>query len=237
MIFVDTVYQRVLALANKEQRGYITPQEFNLFACQAQLEIIEQYFYDVNRFSRFHGNDTEYSDMLNLLNEKISEISTSADLTFSGDEVTLPGDLYKLGTVMYGDTEADMVNRNELAKLQKSFLTQPKIIENSISTPVYVKVGNVMKLYPLPSTSAYALSLTPSITYVSKPMCPYWGYVVVDEKAMYNPSASVDFVIHSSDESEMVNRILAMAGVTIQKPELVTAATQFEQLKQTSEKQ
>ena len=27
-ISVDTVYQRVLALANKEQRGYITPQEF-----------------------------------------------------------------------------------------------------------------------------------------------------------------------------------------------------------------
>ena len=29
-IKVDTVYQRVLAIANKEQRGYITPQEFNL---------------------------------------------------------------------------------------------------------------------------------------------------------------------------------------------------------------
>jgi len=31
-VSVDTVYQRVLAIANKEQRGYITPQEFNLFA-------------------------------------------------------------------------------------------------------------------------------------------------------------------------------------------------------------
>ena len=28
MISIDTVYQRVLAIANKEQRGYITPQEF-----------------------------------------------------------------------------------------------------------------------------------------------------------------------------------------------------------------
>ena len=31
-INVDTVYQTVLALANKEQRGYITPQEFNLIS-------------------------------------------------------------------------------------------------------------------------------------------------------------------------------------------------------------
>ena len=32
MVNIDTIYQRVLATANKEQRGYITPQEFNLFA-------------------------------------------------------------------------------------------------------------------------------------------------------------------------------------------------------------
>ena len=38
-VSVDTVYQRVLAIANKEQRGYITPQEFNLFANQAQMDI------------------------------------------------------------------------------------------------------------------------------------------------------------------------------------------------------
>ena len=43
-ISIDTVYQRVLAIANKEQRGYITPQQFNLFANQAQLRIFEQYF-------------------------------------------------------------------------------------------------------------------------------------------------------------------------------------------------
>ena len=45
---VDTVYQTVQALANKEQRGYLTPQEFNLFANQAQMDIFEQYIYDLN---------------------------------------------------------------------------------------------------------------------------------------------------------------------------------------------
>ena len=55
-VSVDTVYQRVLALANKEQRGYITPQEFNLFANQAQMDIFEQYFYDINQFGKIPGN-------------------------------------------------------------------------------------------------------------------------------------------------------------------------------------
>ena len=60
-VSIDTVYQRVLALANKEQRGYITPQEFNLFANQIQMDMLEQYFYDINQWGRQHGNDTEYS--------------------------------------------------------------------------------------------------------------------------------------------------------------------------------
>ena len=38
-VSIDTVYQRVLSILNKEQRGYITPQEFNLLANQAQIEI------------------------------------------------------------------------------------------------------------------------------------------------------------------------------------------------------
>jgi hypothetical protein len=39
-VSIDTVYQRVLAILNKEQRGYVTPQEFNLFANQAQARFI-----------------------------------------------------------------------------------------------------------------------------------------------------------------------------------------------------
>ena len=45
-VSVDTVYQRVLAIANKEQKGYITPQEYNLLANQAQMQIFESYFFD-----------------------------------------------------------------------------------------------------------------------------------------------------------------------------------------------
>ena len=71
-INIDKVYQRVLAIANKEQRGYITPQEFNLFANQAQMNIFEQYFYDINQFDRTRGNSTEYADISSILEEKIA---------------------------------------------------------------------------------------------------------------------------------------------------------------------
>ena len=71
-ISIDRVYQTVLALANKEQRGYITPQEFNLFANHAQNSIFEQYFYDLNQFRRIPGNNTKTSDPRDIIEDKIS---------------------------------------------------------------------------------------------------------------------------------------------------------------------
>ncbi len=43
-INVNTVYQTVLSILNKEQRGYLTPAEFNKVGAQVQLEIFEKYF-------------------------------------------------------------------------------------------------------------------------------------------------------------------------------------------------
>ncbi len=103
-VSVDTVYQRVLAILNKENRGYVTPQEYNLFANQAQLEIFEQYFFDLNQYSRAAKNDTEYSNLPKLINEKLSKFKKSATLTYSTDRFNLPTDLHKIGTLIYNDT-------------------------------------------------------------------------------------------------------------------------------------
>ena len=43
-INVNTVYQTVLLVLNKEQRGYMTPAEFNRIGTQVQLQIFEKYF-------------------------------------------------------------------------------------------------------------------------------------------------------------------------------------------------
>ena len=126
-ISIDTVYQRVLAIANKEQRGYITPQQFNLFANQAQLRIFEQYFYDLDKFLRLPGNDSAYSDRINILEEKIAffEKNKAAMSLVDGDsylaeEVTngdfaafadFDGTSYELGVVQFStETETTLAD-------------------------------------------------------------------------------------------------------------------------------
>ena len=116
MVNIDNVYQKVLSLSNKEQRGYVTPQEFNLFANQAQLEIFEQYFYDINQFGRTPGNENEYGDMLNLLNEKISEFKTTAPLVYTSGVFTKPSGLYRIGTV-WDSTTTLLIDGVEIQEL------------------------------------------------------------------------------------------------------------------------
>ena len=100
---IDTVYQSVLALANKEQRGYITPLEFNLLASKAQREIFEQYFYDINKFNRMPGNSTEFSDMLYILEEKIApfrvndELLTTSPIYSDEFEISISNWVYSSG--------------------------------------------------------------------------------------------------------------------------------------------
>ena len=69
---VDTVYRTVLLIINKEQRGYLTPDEFNKTATQVQLEIFNEYFEDLNQQIRVPENDSEYANRNKNLQEKIA---------------------------------------------------------------------------------------------------------------------------------------------------------------------
>ena len=224
-ISVDTVYQRVLAILNKEQRGYLTPQEFNLFANQAQRDIFEQYFYDINQFSRLHGNDTEYSDMLNILNEKISIFEKQGAVN-SG--TTLPNDLYRLGTikVSYADpissatkiAEAERVNKNEYLYLSLYPLAKP-----TVRRPIYIRDESGIKVYG-PG------QLTSNITcnYIKVPATVAWNYTMVLGVAQYNASTSTNFELHESEEPELVEKILELSGLLLKDPGVYQIANQEE---------
>jgi len=224
---IDTVYQRVLALANKEQRGYITPQEFNLLANHAQMDIFEQYFYDLNQFDRGEGNDLEYSDMVNILEEKISvfEKFKVAMSAMSGNQATLPTDTYRLGTVFYAagsyDVEVEKVGKKELEYMLRTSLAAPVD-----ARPVYVrKSDTLLKIFPSsPSTSYTTSNIT--CNYIAKPAVVKWTYNVVNDNALYNASASdaQNFELHQSEEGELVYKILELAGITLNKPGLVQLA-------------
>ena len=229
MVNVDTVYQKVLALANKEQRGYITPQDFNLFADQAQKEIFEQYFYDLNQFNRTPGSSEEYSDIIHNLNEKIAIFESTANINAGPNKGRiLATDFWRLGTVIYnGVTEVEEVQQNEILYINKSPLTKP-----TINRPVYVRIAEK-------EINAYPSNQNLTYTYIRKPLKPSWGYFVVGNKALYDGSSTktINFELHPSEESELVYKILKYAGLAIKKDDLAKGGQGLESLQVQQEKQ
>jgi len=217
-VSVDTVYQRVLAILNKEQRGYVTPQEFNLFANQAQMDIFEQYFYDINQFGRLHGNDTEYSDMLNILNEKINIFEKNANMTYSNNYWSEPSDLYRMGTIVYNDIEAERINANEYLYINASPLTKP-----TNDRPIFIASNNGYKVY-----GASELTTGVSCNYIKKPAKVDWAYQEIAGRALYNAGAQTDFELHISEETELVYKILQLAGLSIKELQVYQLGNQME---------
>ena len=219
-ISVNTVYQRVLGILNKEQRGYVTAQEFNLFANQAQQDIFEQYFYDINQFGRIPGNSTEYSDMVTLLNEKINIFEATAAPTRPGNFFIQPSDLYRLGTVVYKNSttnsfgittienvEAERINANEFLYIDASPFTKPKNIR-----PVFVSNSSGIKIYGDIEITAIA---DVDYFYIKTPAPVSWAYKVVFNETLYDANNSVNFELHESDEADLVIKILELAGILI----------------------
>ena len=91
---VDIVYKTVLLILNKEQRGNLSPDEFNKVATQVQLEIFESYFDTLNQQERKPDNDTEYGDRIKNVDQDISIFKAYGDCTYvslaSGSYFTLP---------------------------------------------------------------------------------------------------------------------------------------------------
>tara|TARA_R110001583_G_scaffold2679_3_gene18917 strand:- start:1826 stop:2536 length:711 start_codon:yes stop_codon:yes gene_type:complete len=223
MINVDTVYQRVLTLANKEQRGYITPQEFNLYANQAQMDIFEQYFYDLNQFLRVSGNSTTHADMVDMLEEKISVFEVTAALGLATNPNGVAGNLntlprfYRLSSVRSGNIMMESVNRKDFRMFPNSPLTAP-----NAARPIYM-VDTINSVVQIAGNNALTAA---DIDYIQSPREVNWTYVVVGEKALLNATALdyQDFDLHPSEETELVLKILTLAGFTLKDPNLYQGA-------------
>jgi len=217
-ISVDTVYKTVLFILNKEQRGYITPAEFERLGQQAQLEIFERYFEDLNQALRMPENDSEYANRVKVLEEKIQEMEINADLsTISNLDV-----IHRLGTLVYdvNGREIQEVTQHELNLIKKSKLTAP-----TTAFPVY-KLGNngtniILDIYPntIPVTDV-------SINYIPKPPPPKWAYIVesLGQFTFSDSAGAVDFVISDIDQTELILTILMYAGVVIRDQNIIQAA-------------
>ena len=231
MVNINNVYQSVLVITNKDNRGYITPDEFNRLAEQAQNEIFASYFareagYELNAFLT-----SDFSDPNTYLAEKISVFYKELALTKLNNEFTYPDNLYRVGVVSVDDIVADRASNEEIKYINLSPLTAPVKKQ-----PVYTLTDSGVVVYPSTITTGVKLD------YLKQPVRPKWGYVSNGTIPYYDPTVfdpdndsydvaakSYNFELHPSEENNLVVNILNYAGVVIKQPDVAGFAQGKEQ--------
>ena len=237
-VSVDTVYKRVLALANKEQTCYITPQEFNLLANQAQMTIFESYFYQKNireTADAEKSNEINESNISELLDRKLAPFSifqaVTSGTTFPAngtiDSVARP--VFQYGMVLSGNEPCQKVSVFEAPRVKNS--TRHMLSTAGLS-PIYCDsrtTGEDIQVYDGGNTP---VSSSVTVECFCVPRDVVWAYVVVNGKALYNSYAATDFELHRSEEDTLVYKILELAGIVMNKPGLTGSITAINQADQ-----
>ena len=215
---VDTVYKTVLYILNKEQRGYMTPDEFNKVGQQVQLEIFEAYFEELNQLQRQPQTNTEFSDRVQQIQNKIATFEVEGTTSFDTSFFYLPSDLHRLGEIYYNDTTiVQPVQQNEYLLINKSRLTAP-----TISHPIYVQRGEHTLAGP-PVTLhdkifVYPTSIQTSIkcSYVKTPAQINWAFTVNGVGAyIFDGNSATNFEVDISEQTEIILKILLFVDLLL----------------------
>lgn len=220
---INSVRQTVLSILNKNNYGYISPSDFNLFAKQAQLEIFDGYFKELNQIinaenARMSG--TDYADLNKGVREAIDVFSRTANLTqtgagantyFTPSLATTGDDYYLLNKVLVGTREAEPVHHSKITLLNNSLLTAP-----STQYPAYTLEADRITMFPETITGPTDVQCQ----YIRYPFDPQWTYATLaGGEPVFNQSAAdyQDFEVPIDDETDLVYRILQMAGMSIRE--------------------
>ena len=217
-ISVDTVYKKVLAILNKESRGFLTPGEFEKIGSQVQLDLLDKAFYEYNRAivkqSAGRGGDG-YADIPKKIQDKIDPFYATTDITLTSGVGTLPT-FYNIISIS-ADSRTTDIERVEKAKL--SFLLSSPLTTPSTTFPVYYITGSTLTVNPNSLTSI-------TMDYISKPSDPVWNYSTDSTTGAFTYTTGTDFGLHVSEEVDLVLGILKYAGVIIKDPSIIQTATQ-----------
>ena len=178
-INVNTVYTTVLTILNKEQRGYLTPFEFNNIANQVQLELFEKFFEDYNQYLRMPKTDVEFASRMDHIIEEFQvfeESGPSVTIPAGGAQTSnvynQPSDLHRFGSASWSkgvnSPPIEILSNRDYNQIKLSPLTQPT---NDFPVAKYQQD----KLTVFPNTAPYSSSDV-IFNYIRKPILARWGY-------------------------------------------------------------
>ena len=231
---INNVRNTVLSIINKDNNGYLTPEEFNLLADMSQKEIFTQIFHDYSRAVVKRNNrqfKDGYGDVPEKIKETIQRFHVEGVLTWDAIQYRyfVPADSFWLKDVFYNtNTPVELKSPSEARQLLRMLDVQPTtdypigvIYENAnLST---TDPSQSLQIYPSTITGAGQITAD----YIRYPKTPKWTYTgLSDGEPVFNQSANdyQDFELPDEYMDNLVNKIVSYSATLIREPEVINVA-------------
>jgi hypothetical protein len=111
---INSVRNTVLSVLNKNNYGYISPSDFNLYSQQAQMEVYEEYFSNFNKATNFENSrqsGTDYADLVKPIAEALDFFIVSDNLYPKPNSLGMDTNNFYNPSVTTTGNESYMINK------------------------------------------------------------------------------------------------------------------------------
>ncbi len=214
---IDQAYQFVMYVCNKEQRGNITPDQFNMLAPIMQLSVINDRIGNIKKYKPHDPIPPFGGEMNRKIREELRKITLidTSPTKIGPEAFNYPSNCLYVFSVT--DRITNVLCR-EVTRDEEFILINSVIKPPSVTYPLW----NMRETYigVRPST------VSPAIEYIKKPTDPKWNYT--GNPPVYNPTGSVDFAISDLCHLEICMKILAAVGVNLDADKVLAYAAMEE---------
>ena len=241
MISVIEVYNAVRDLANKDQKGFVTPQVFNSFASIAQIAVYNSIFEQLApaHTMRNRGNDAARGDsalngvkddLAQYVREEILDGSSERSLNDDNNLFAFPSDFKKMISLRVANDDRTSIalvyDPEKIGYIMGSHLSSPAeqypvaLVADSLEVFPSDINSVVMTYYRTPC----AFDVFGNKEYGSLPKIVVQGTENVDGMFVIDPANTKNFDLPSHYREDVINEIARMVGVRLRDPNLLAQA-------------
>lgn len=227
MASVNLVYNTLKDLANKEQRGFITPAVFDNFAQVAQLNIFKNILEKIQKGKALRARGIDGAREQSIITQAqtdLSALSKTSILTQVDGVFAKPDDMaYLIGLTSSGSVILGQSTRTAIEILYDEskidYILKSDIMAPSDTHPIGL-ISNSIEVFPSSIKKIrvtyykFPQGLNP-LSGAKSAALPTYGYTSVNGVELYNAANSVDFELPDHYVPELVTEMAKLIGINL----------------------
>lgn len=206
---VNQMYEAVYRIMYSIGAGSLAPTEYNSYSMQGENELFEE------QYKKFEETN-QISDILNAFKAFEVYLTPSVDRDYPSD--------YRHSIAFI---ELSPITGQGIRPITE--VAQDKFTIRANSELIPIAENPIMKRDKPTSFSVLPITTRVKLEYFKIPTYAVWGFTIVDGRPVYDPLTSIQSSFPEFAHVEIIRRILAKAGVELEKEQIIEYASRESQ--------